>query len=217
VVAIVLCACLCREGEGNIFTAWFSNDHLLLVNGVGSINKLGNIEALVLNLVLTLNLGDLNSLGHTDSFWGRVSQRTGHLERGSDERDLVCLSLVLLSTHLVFSVTISRRAISRCTTSSHLHSLRLLIISNLGGGARSSHIFSFVLIGADLSVHCGRGLLTDGEDTIKAIVIVYDLLDCKSDGGHLFSEGRHTDLSIDGGVCIPAIILWGITISWCGG
>ena len=42
-------------GEGDLFTAGFTNDNLLLVNSVGSISKLGNIEALVLNLVLALD------------------------------------------------------------------------------------------------------------------------------------------------------------------
>ena len=57
---------MCGEGKSDLFTAWFTNDDLLLVNSVGSISKLGNIEALVLNLVLALNLSDLNSLGDTD-------------------------------------------------------------------------------------------------------------------------------------------------------
>ena len=56
---------LCWEGKGDLFTAWFSDDHLLLVNSVGSISKLSNIEAFVLNLVLTLNLCDFKSLGDT--------------------------------------------------------------------------------------------------------------------------------------------------------
>ena len=50
-----LAAWLCGEGEGDLFTAGFTNDNLLLVNSVGSISKLGNIEALVLNLVLALD------------------------------------------------------------------------------------------------------------------------------------------------------------------
>merc|ERR1719187_1890512 len=102
-----LAACLCREGEGDLFTAWFTNDDLLLVNSVGSISKLGNIEALVLNLVLALNLGDLNGLGDTDLLGGRVGKHAGLLKRGSDEGDLVSLSLVFLTAYLVFSLAIS--------------------------------------------------------------------------------------------------------------
>merc|ERR1712241_1605078 len=101
-----LAASLSGEGEGDLFTAWFTNDNLLLVNSVGSISKLGNIEALVLNLVLALNLGDLDGLGNTDLLGGRVGEHAGLLKGGSDEGDLVSLSLVFLTANLVFSMTI---------------------------------------------------------------------------------------------------------------
>merc|ERR550519_1133651 len=105
-VPIVLGACLGGKGESDIFTAWFSNDHLLLLNSVGSINKLGNIEALVFNLILTLNLGDLDGLGDTDLLGGRVGEHAGLLNGDSDEGDLVSLSLVFLTAYLVFSLAI---------------------------------------------------------------------------------------------------------------
>merc|ERR1719500_1436757 len=89
-----------------MFTAGFTNDDLLLVNSVGSINKLGNIEALILNLVLALNLRNLNSLGDTDLLGGRVGEHAGDLKGGSDKGDLVSLSLVFLTAHLVFSLAI---------------------------------------------------------------------------------------------------------------
>ena len=76
---------MCGEGKSDLFTAWFTNDDLLLVNSVGSISKLGNIEALVLNLVLALNLGDLNSFGDTDLLGGRVGQGARLLQWDSDE------------------------------------------------------------------------------------------------------------------------------------
>ena len=57
-----------------------------------------------------------------------------------------------------------------------------------------------------------EGFLADGEGTVKAVVIVHNFLDCKSDWGHLLSKGRHTDLGIDRGVGIPAMILRGIAI-----
>merc|ERR1719495_157219 len=111
-----------RESKGNFFTAWFTNDDLLLVNSVGSISKLGNIEALVLNLVLALNLGDLDGLGNTDLLGGRVGEHAGLLKGGSDKGDLVSLSLVFLTAYLVFSLAISlvSISISSSSTSSHL-------------------------------------------------------------------------------------------------
>merc|ERR1711892_657366 len=131
-----LAARLGWEGEGDLFTAGFSNDDLLLVNSVGSINKLGNIEALVLNLVLTLNLGDLNGLGDTDLLGGRVGKHTGLLEGDSDKGDLISLGLVFLTAHLVFS-----------SITSHLHGLRLLVIGDLGGGARGNNLLLLIHIG----------------------------------------------------------------------
>ena len=103
---------MCGEGKSDLFTAWFTNDDLLLVNSVGSISKLGNIEALVLNLVLTLNLGDLDRLGDTDLLGGRVGKHAGHLKGGSDKGDLVSLSLVFLTAYLVFSLAIAMMSIS---------------------------------------------------------------------------------------------------------
>ena len=86
------------------------------------------------------------------------------------------------------------------------------MICDLGGGARGDHLFLFINIGTDLSLNDGGCFLADGEDTVKAVVIVHNLLDCKSDWGHLLSKGRHTNLSIDRGVGIPAVILRGIAI-----
>merc|ERR1719445_2247837 len=212
--SMCLAARLCRKSEGDLFTAWFTNDDLLLVNSVGSISKLGNIEALVLNLVLTLNLGDLNGLGDTDLLGGRVGKHAGHLKGGSDKGDLVSLSLVFLTAYLVFSLSISlvSISISSSSTSSHLHSLRLLVISNLGGGARGDNLLLLIHIGTDLSLNGGGCFLTDSQDTVKAVIIVHNLLYCKSDWGHLLSKGRHAHLGIDGGVGVPAVILRGIPI-----
>merc|ERR1712123_326004 len=209
-----LAARLGWEGKGDLFTAGFSNDDLLLVNSVGSINKLGNIEALVFNLVLALNFGDLNGLGDTDLLGGRVGEHTGLLKGDSDKGDLVSLSLVFLTAYLVFSSIssslVSVSTISSSSTSSHLHGLRLLVIGDLGGGARCNNLLLLIHIGTDLSLNGGGCFLTDGEDTVKAVVIVHNLLDCKSDWGHLLSKGRYADLGIHRGVGVPAVELRGI-------
>jgi len=216
-VTSVLSTGLGWEGKGNLFTAWFTNDDLLLVNSVGSISKLGNIEALVLNLVLALNFGDLDSLGDTDLLGGRVGEGAGNFQGGSDEGDLVSLSLVFLTAYLVFSsmtmMTISWRSVPGSSASSHLHSFGLFFISNLGGGARSCYILPLVHIGTDLSLNGGGCFLTDSEDTVKAVIIVHNLLDCKSDWGHLLSEGRHAHLGVDGCVGVPAVKLWLVPVA----
>merc|ERR1711935_92200 len=95
-------------------------------------------------------------------------------------------------------------------TGSHLHGLRLLVIGDLCGGAGGGDILPLIHIGTDLSFNNSGSLLTDGEDTVEAVVIVHNLLDCKSDRGHLLSKGRDTDLGIDGGVGVSAGVLGGI-------
>merc|ERR1712168_1747333 len=188
------------KGEGDPLTAGLSNYNLLLFNSVGGISKLGNIEALVLNLVFTLHLCDFNSFGDTHFLGSRVGQLAGNLKRSSDKGDLVSLGLVLLTADLMLSLSISismRLAVSRRSTRSHFHGFGFFIISDLCGCARGYHILSLILIGADFPLHNSGGLFTDGEDTVEAVVIVNNLLDCKSDRGHLLSKGRDTDLSID--------------------
>merc|ERR1711935_95196 len=208
------------QRKGNLLTAGLSNDNLLLVNGVGGISKLGNIEALVLNLVLALDLSNLNGLGHTDLLGGWVGKGTGDLKGHGDKGDLIGLGLVFLPADLMLSCTISIASMSIgrgfSITGSHLHGLRLLVIGDLGGGAGGDDILPLIHIGADLSFHNSGNLLTDGEDTVKAVVIVHNLLDCKSDRGHLLSKGRDTHLSVDGGVGVSAGVCWsgGIAVGW---
>ena len=194
-----LTARLSWKCKSYLFTAWFSNDNLLLVNSVGSINKLGNIETLVFNFVFTLDLSDLDRLGHTDLFGSRVGKHARDLKRGSDKRNLVSLSLVFLTAHLVFSMAIRlvTVAVSSSSTSSHFHCFALLIIGHLCGSAGGDDLLLFINIGTDLSLNCGGCLFTHCEDMVEAVVVVNNLLDCKSDWGHLLSKGWYADLGID--------------------
>ena len=127
------------------------------------------------------------------------------------------MCLILFTTHLVFSATMAlvTITITSSSTSSNLHGLRLLFIGNLGGGARGDNLLLLIHIGTYLSFNSGRRLLTDCEDTIKAVVIVNNLLDCKSDRGHLLSKVRHTDFSIDRCVGFPAVVFRSISICRC--
>jgi len=94
-------------------------------------------------------------------------------------------------------MSIGLLSISRSSTTSDLHSLRLLLISDLGGGAGSNNILSLIDISTYLSLNNSGGFLTNGKDTVKAVVIINNLLDCKGDWGHLLGKSRDTDLSID--------------------
>merc|ERR1719415_228234 len=157
---VSLGASLGWEGEGDLVTLWLSNDGLNLVNNVLSINKLGNVETSVLNLVLALDLGDLDGLGDTDLLWGRVGEGASDLKRVSHKWDLVSLGLVFLMAHLVFSLTISLMSISISSrsTSCDFHGLGLVLIGDLGGGAWSGDIFLLVNVGTDLSVNSDGSL-----------------------------------------------------------
>ena len=205
-LGVVLGAGLGGEGEGQLLAGRFSNDDLLLVNSVGGILELGNVEALPLNLILALDLGDLNGLGDADLGGGGVGELAG-LQLGlSDEGNPVGLGLVFLPAVLVFSSSVSRGSISRGGAGCHLHGLRLLGVGDLCGGTVSDHVLPGVLVGAELAVHEAAGLLAHGEDPVEAVVIVDDLLDGKDDGGDLLREGGNAYLSVDGGVGIPAQI-----------
>ena len=190
----------------HIITFWISDDGLDLLHGVGGVNKLGHVEARVLDLVLALDFGDLNGLGHTDFLGSWVRKRAGDLEGGGDQRNLVSLGLVLLTTDLVFSLAVSlvTIAIASSSTGSHLHGLGLVLVGDLGGGAGGGDVLLLVHVGADLSLHHGGGLLAHCQHTVEAVVVVHDLLDGQGDGGHLVGEGRHTYLGLDGLVGVPA-------------
>ena len=195
------------EGEGQLFARWLSNDDLLLLDGDRGILKLGNIEALVLNLVLALDLGDLDGLGDADLLGGGVGELAGLFLGLSDQGNSVGLGLVFFTAVLVLSASITLMTISRGVAGGHLHGLRLVSIGDLGGGAGGGHIISGILVGADLPVNNGGGFLADGQHTVKAVVVVNHDLGGQGDRGNLLSEGRDTDLSVDGGVGVTAVVL----------
>merc|ERR1719180_412112 len=206
-VAMALGAALGWQRERHLLTAGLSDDDLLLVNGVGGIDELGNVEALVLNLVLALDLGDGDVLGDTDLLRGRVGKAALDGEGGSDKGDLVGLGLVLLVAHLVLTVVgVSSVAVGRGldSTGSHLHGLGLLVVGDLGGLAVSDDVLPLVDVGADLPLDNSVGLLADGEDTVEAVVVVNNLLHRQGDRGHLLGKGGHAHLGVDGGVGVPA-------------
>ena len=199
-LVVLLPASLGVKGEGDLLAAGLSDDDLLLVNGVGGVDELGNVEALVLNLVLALDLGDGDILGDTDLLGGGVGKAALDGERGSDKGDLVGLGLVLLVAHLVLTVVgVSSVSVGRGQDSagSDLHGLGLLVVGDLGGLAVSDDVLPLVDVGADLPLDNGVGLLTDGEDTVEAVVVVDHLLHRQGDRGHLLGKGGNAHLGVD--------------------
>ena len=200
--------------ELNITADGIANLNILLVNNVLSIDKLGNVETSVLNLVLALDFSDLNGLGDTDLLGGWVGEGARDLKRIGDQWNLVSLGLVFLMTHLVFSgITGVSISISSSSTGGNLHGLRLVLICDLGGCAWSGDILLLIDIGTDFSVNCGGSLLTDGQSSVKAVVFINDLLDSQCDGGHCLIKARCTNFSLNGCVGISAQKFWSIPIS----
>ena len=74
----------------------------------------------------------------------------------------------------------------------------------MGGLAVSDDVLPLVDVGADLPLDNGVGLLTDGEDTVEAVVVVDHLLHRQGDRGHLLGKGGDAHLGVDGCVRVPA-------------
>ena len=71
---VLLLAGLGVQGQGDLLTAGLSDHNLLLLNGVGGIHKLGNVEVLVFGLVVTHDFdeGDVDDacpLGAKSATW----------------------------------------------------------------------------------------------------------------------------------------------------
>merc|ERR1719400_3033492 len=130
---VSLTAGLGGEAESDLLTAGLSDDGLNLFHGVGGVNKLGNVEAGVLDLVLALDFCDLNGLGDTDFLGSWVRKRAGDLKGVGDQRNLVSLGLVFLTADLVFSLAVALMtvAISSSSTGRHLHGLGLVLVGHL--------------------------------------------------------------------------------------
>merc|ERR1740129_2261703 len=119
------------EGKGDLVAGGLSNNNLGLVHSVGGVLELGNIEALLFNIISADNLGNFDGLGDTDLDWLGVGNVDLNSERGGDKGDLVGLGLVFLTAKLMFSMTISRSSISGGFAGSDLHGLSLGLISDL--------------------------------------------------------------------------------------
>ena len=119
------------KGKGNLVAVWLSEDNLVLFNCVGSVFKLGNIEALTLFDFTTNNLGNLDDLGDTvpDLLWS--SNIDGDDERTVDERHRVLLGLILFPAKLVFAGVSVRFSIPGSTACGNAHRLSLCLRCNL--------------------------------------------------------------------------------------
>ena len=74
-----------------------------------------------------------------------------------------------------------------------------------------------VRVGADLTGDGGVDGFADGSDLGVAVVVVNDVLDGQGHGGDLGGESGHADLSVDGCVGIPAVVLGTVSVTMRSG
>jgi len=215
VVSLCNGAGLGGEGEGNLVAVGLSENNLNLVNGVGSIFKLGNVEALLLLDVLADNFGELDGLGDAGLDGLRGSDINVDNEGCVDKGDGVLLGLVFVLAKLVLSGIGIRAAISGSVTSSNSHGLALGLRGHLCGGGGECLRLADVCVCADFLLDLLGGFLTDCPDLVVAVVIINNILDSQDDGGGSGGESGHAHLSVDGCVCFSAVC-WGrsISIGW---
>ncbi len=91
------------EGEGDLVAVGLSEDDLALLNGVGAVLELGDVEALLLLDVTADNFGDLDGLGHAVPDGLGSGNIDADDEGGVDQGDGVLLNLVLFLAVLVLS------------------------------------------------------------------------------------------------------------------
>ena len=211
-VGLVLGAGLGGQGQSQLLAAGLSNNDLLLLDGNAGVLEFSNVEALLLDLVLALDLGDGDGLGDANSAGGGVGQLAGLLLGHSDQRHLVGLGLVLFSAVLVLAMAVAGGSVAAGGTGGHLHGLGTVVISDLGGGAGSGDVLTGVLVGADLTLNNLVGLLAHSQDLVEAVVGIDDNLGGQGDGSHLLGEGGHAHLGVDGGVGVTAVVLGGIAV-----
>ena len=91
------------EGEGDLVAVGLAEDDLALLDGVGAVFELGDVEALLLFDVTADNFGDLDGLGHAVPDGLGSGNINADDEGGVDQGDGVLLGLVLFLAVLVFA------------------------------------------------------------------------------------------------------------------
>jgi len=209
-------ASLGGEGEGNGVAVGFSQDDFSLVNGVGSILEFGNIEAFLFLNVFADDLGEHNIFGDADLLGFGDRDIDGDGQRLGHQGDLVGLGLVFFVAVLVFASAVVI-AITGRLAGGHLHGFGFGLISHLGDLGIEGVVLLDVGVGADLTRDGGVDGCADGSDLGVAVVVVNDVLDGQGHGGDLGGESGHADLSVDGGVGIPAVVLGTVSVTMRSG
>jgi len=194
-----------RQSKGDGVTFGVSQDNFGLDNSVGGVNQFGNIETSLRYNIFADNLIDFDILGDTGLDGFSIGQVNSDVKRGIDSGDFVSLGLVFLTAVLVFSSTVVI-AITRWAAGGDLHGFRFFNISNLGNTSGESVGLVLVRVGAKLmSVDFG-GQRADSEDLFVTVVFIFNNLDGEDNLFLNILESRYTNLSVDRGVGIPAVV-----------
>jgi len=194
------------QSKGDSVAVRFTQDDFLLVNNIDVINETSDVEAFVLNDVFADNFGKDDVLDDAGLDGLGVGQVDGDVEGSVDEGNFVSLGLVFLAAVLVFSGTVVV-SVSGRLAAGDLHGFGLVLISHLGNLSGESLSFGSIAVGAKLVLVGGLSNGTDSSDLIVAVIVIFDNLDGQCDGGDFGGESGHTDLSVDRGVGIPAVVL----------
>jgi len=141
-VTIVDGAGLGGEGEGDLVAVGLAEDDLALLDGVGSVLELGDVEALLLFDVTTDNFGDLDGLGHAVSDGLGSGNIDADDEGGVDQGDGVLLDLVLFLAVLVLAGVGVGAAVAGSVARGDTHALS----AGLGGHLRKKVMFLEILV-----------------------------------------------------------------------
>jgi len=136
-----------RQSKGNSITFGFSQDNFALDDGVGAVDKTGNIEAFLGLDIFADNFVNFDDLGDTGLDGLSIGQVNSDVFRGINSGDFVSLGLVFFTAVLVFSSTVVI-TITGGFAGSDLHGFGFVNISNLGDTGRQSVSLVLVRVGA---------------------------------------------------------------------
>jgi len=136
-----------RQSKGNGITLGFSQDNFALDDGVGAVDKTGNVEAFLGLDIFADNLINFDDLGDTGLDGLGIGQVNSDGFGGIDSGDFVSLGLVFLTAVLVFSSTVVI-TITGGFAGSDLHGFGFLNIVNLGDTGIQSVGLVLVRVGA---------------------------------------------------------------------
>lgn len=204
-------ASLGGEGKGDGVTVGLSKYGFDLVDSVGTVFKFGNVEAFFFLDVLADNLGEYNVLSNAALDGFGDGHGDGHLPGDCDQGDTESLGLIFSSAVLVFSGTIVITVTGR-RASGDLHGFGFFLVSHLGGSSRLGGFVLNIVVSTDFSNFSTGGFFTDSSDLVVTVVIVNYIFDSQNDGSDLVSKGWYTNLSIDRGVGVSAVIFGTISI-----